>query len=332
MPAFPSLAVLAAPPPQRCTHWRVVIESVPRGDERDAQAQVRVFDDYEAAWQCVHDAHAERTDRIDRTHARLVDPQGRVLIDTHQERPFAQADRELLNLPSGTYRWHPHAGRYELLHAEHEAHATAHGEARLAGLLGRRSVSPKRLGRPGPTLSDLDLMLQAALRAPDHGGLHPWRVIEFRDDQRAALAECFEQEKLRRDPLASAFDVRRARDHAFRPPVLLAFVVSPQPRTKVPMREQWLAGGAALGNLLNAAHQLGFGAILLSGERCFDVGLLARLAIGADEYLAGFISIGRVVEEPPAARNVLSGRVWSCWSAEGREASTDLTDHRGRDA
>ena len=73
----------------------------------------------------------------------------------------------------------------------------------LRPLLSRRSVSPKRLIAPGPDLAALDLILQAALAAPDHGGLHPWRVIEFRAEHRGALAALFEQEKLRRDPLAA---------------------------------------------------------------------------------------------------------------------------------
>jgi nitroreductase len=183
----------------------------------------------------------------------------------------------------------------------------------LFQLLSRRSVSPKRLTRPGPSAREIDLLLQAAMRAPDHGTLHPWRVIEFRDEQRAQLARCFESEKLRRDPMASASDLRRAREHAIRPPGLLAFVVSPCQRSKVPLREQWLCAGAALGNLLNAAHQLDFGAIVLSGERCFDSVLVQQLGVGPGEQLAGFITIGRIAENPPPARNVLTAQVWSCW-------------------
>ena len=194
----------------------------------------------------------------------------------------------------------------------YEANHTA--AAAVASLIERRSVSPKRLGHPGPDFAEIDLMLQAALRAPDHGGLHPWRVIGFREDQRTALGHSFEQEKLRRDPLASAFDLHRARDHALLPPVLMAFVISPRARTKVPLREQWLAGGAALGNLLNAAHLLGYGAIMLSGERCFDALLMADIGLTNDEHLAGFISIGRIIEPPPAARKILSTQVWSCWN------------------
>ena len=186
-------------------------------------------------------------------------------------------------------------------------------EEALRPLLSRRSVSPKRLVAPGPDLAALELLLQAALSAPDHGRLHPWRVIEFRAAERAELAGLFEAEKLRRDPLATPVDILRARDHALTPPVLLGFVVAPHARTKIPLREQWLAAGAALGNLLNAAHQLGYGAIMLSGERCFDAPLLAALGVVGDEQLAGFISIGTIAKAPPPAHRPSSQTVWSCW-------------------
>jgi nitroreductase len=171
----------------------------------------------------------------------------------------------------------------------------------LKSLLSRRSVSPRRLAAPGPNRSEIDLMLQVALRGPDHAGLRPWYVIEFSDEQREALADIFEQEKLRRDPLAVTEDRQRARDHAMRPPTLLAFVVSPLAHSRVPAREQWLAAGAALGNLLNAAHVLGYGAMVLSGERCFDSVLSDQIGVAKHEFLAGFVSVGRIREVPPAA-------------------------------
>jgi len=186
----------------------------------------------------------------------------------------------------------------------------------LEVLLTRRSVSPRRLLPPGPNPEELDGLLQAGLRAPDHGGLHPWRVIEFRPHSREALADCFEQEKRRRDPLASPADLRRAREHATHPPLLLAFVVSPRPRSRVPAREQWLCAGAALGNILSAAHQLGYGAIVLSGERCFDEALVRQLGVQPGEHLAGFVSVGTIGEMPPPPRETLSQSVWSCWQGE----------------
>ncbi len=186
--------------------------------------------------------------------------------------------------------------------------------ATLAMLLSRRSVSPRRLVGPAPEPEHLDLMLEAALSAPDHGRLHPWRVIEFRADARDALAVLFEEEKQRRDPMASTADRQRARAHATDAPCLLAFVVSLRKRRKVPLREQWLAAGGALGNLMNAAHELGYGAMVLSGDRCYDRGVSAALGLTDGEFLAGFVSLGTIADPPPEAARPLSQAVWSCWS------------------
>lgn len=183
----------------------------------------------------------------------------------------------------------------------------------LRVLLARRSVSPRRLGGRGPTASELHVMLLAALRAPDHGALRPWRLIEFPPAARAALADLFEAEKLTRDPLTSTLDRARARDHATRPPQMLAFVVSPVAGA-VPIVEQWLSAGAALGNLLNAAHMLGYGAIILSGARVASPILRTALKLAAGEHLAGFIAVGGVDREPPPAPPADSSRQVSTWS------------------
>ncbi len=194
--------------------------------------------------------------------------------------------------------------------------------AGLAPLLARRSVSPRRLAMPGPDSGDMDLMIEAALCAPDHGALHPWRVLEFPAHQREALASLFEQEKLRRDPLAPADDIRRAREHATRAPALIAFIISPRPRSRVPVREQWLAAGAALGNFLNAAHHLGFGAIVLSGERCFDPALHSALGLREGEHLAGFISLGTITSQPSPRATVAPSSMRTAWQAEQAAAVT----------
>lgn len=192
-------------------------------------------------------------------------------------------------------------------------------------LLARRSVAPRRLGEPAPTSEQIDLIVQAALAAPDHGRLRPWRVIEFPVATRDVLAQLFEEEKRRRDPLASASDLRKAREHALRPPCLLAFVVCLRERKRVPEREQMLAAGAALGNLVNASHALGFGAIVLSGDRCFDAGIARDVGLGDGEFLAGFVSIGSVLETPPEATRPLSQDAWSCWTPRRAPAMSTPT-------
>lgn len=195
-------------------------------------------------------------------------------------------------------------------------------EATLTTLLGRRSVSPKRLTRPGPSREALNSIIGAALRAPDHGALLPWRVIEFPEETRHDLANLFAAEKVRRDPLVSEEDLQRAREHATHAPAVLAFIVRPQKNPLVPVLEQWLSAGAALGAILSAAHLLGFGAIMLSGERCQDGPLRAALGVQSDETLAGFISIGTIAKAPPPAARPPRDRVWSSWATARADATS----------
>jgi nitroreductase len=187
-------------------------------------------------------------------------------------------------------------------------------EATLRTLLTRRSVSPKRLTFPAPSREALSSIIGAALRAPDHSGLLPWRVIEFPSETRNSLAKLFEAEKLRRDPVATAADLVRAREHATHAPTVLAFVVRTQRHPLVPPQEQWLSAGAALGNILSAAHLLGFGAIILSGERCQDEQLRKAIGVKPEEFLAGFISLGTIAKAPPPAPRPPRERVWSSWT------------------
>lgn len=191
--------------------------------------------------------------------------------------------------------------------------ASAVASDAMRAMLDRRSVSPKRLGAPGPSADQLELVLRAALRAPDHGGLTPWRAIQIPDDHRSELAQIFAEEKHRRDPLACADDLQRAREHALNAPTLIAFVVSPRAGVTVPVHEQWLAAGAALGNILNAFDALGFGAIMLSGDRCSDAPLIDSLGLQYGERLAGFISAGTILKTPPAAMAKPIDSVWSQW-------------------
>ena len=56
-------------------------------------------------------------------------------------------------------------------------------------LLNRVSVG--RLLEPAPDAAQRELMFRAALRAPDHGQLRPWRFITVDGEARARLGELF---------------------------------------------------------------------------------------------------------------------------------------------
>ena len=59
----------------------------------------------------------------------------------------------------------------------------------INALLTRRSIS--QLRDPFPSKEKMKLVYQAALRAPDHSWLRPWRFIEVTGGGRKKLAQAF---------------------------------------------------------------------------------------------------------------------------------------------
>ncbi|HOB93508.1 MAG TPA: nitroreductase family protein [Aquabacterium sp.] len=170
--------------------------------------------------------------------------------------------------------------------------------ADLAGLVlaligSRQSVMPKRLEAPGPDAAQLRQLVDAAACAPDHRGLRPWRLVRIGDDQRGRLADLFEACTRDRDPDASAEDIARSREKAHRAPVLLLAVLRGEPPDdEVPLVERAITLGAALMNLLLAAHGLGFGAMLTSGRAVRNPRFARAFALAPGEQAVCFVSIG----------------------------------------
>ena len=69
----------------------------------------------------------------------------------------------------------------------------------IESLLTRHSMGIKHLSEPGPTPEQLDEMVAAAMRAPDHAGLVPWRLCAVQGSAREHLAELFVAHASRKD-------------------------------------------------------------------------------------------------------------------------------------
>lgn len=155
--------------------------------------------------------------------------------------------------------------------------------------LGRRfSIGPKHLAAPAPTDADLLQAACVALRAPDHGGLNPFRFVKIGTHQRERLGTLFAQDAARRGH--GAEEVERASQRAHNGPVLLALVGRLRPDDHVPEHEQWLCIGAALMNFLNALHLMGFGAKTLSGESLRDPDIQAAFCREGETLLAWIVA------------------------------------------
>lgn len=168
--------------------------------------------------------------------------------------------------------------------------------AALELLLSRHLPWP--LTGPVPDAADLKLVFNAAMRAPDHGQLRPWRFITIRDEARAALGEVYAQAARERDP---GSDGERFRTKAMAAPLIIAVVVSPTVPHKVPVGEQELAVAAAAMNMLNALHMLGYGGFWATGLNSYDRRVTKALGVDETERLVGFLYVGTPKEpsSPP---------------------------------
>jgi nitroreductase len=152
--------------------------------------------------------------------------------------------------------------------------------------------SAKTYGDTAPSKDELAVVLQAAVRAPDHGRLRPWRFMLIAGDQRRKLGDILAASALRRTPGLSAGDLQRERDKAMRAPLIIVVVCRAVTGTKVPVIEQILAAGAAAQNVLLALHTLGYAAAWKTGEAAYDQEVKKALGLAVDDHLVAFIYTG----------------------------------------
>ncbi len=153
-------------------------------------------------------------------------------------------------------------------------------------------VSVPRLAEPAPTAAQLDVMFRAALRAPDHGQLRPWRFLTVEGEARRQLGELFVHALQAREPNVPDEAIQKARKMPLRAPMLVAVIARVQSHPKVPGSEQLLAVACAAHGLLLAAHAQGVGAVWRTGELSHDRFVADGLGLAADEHLLGFIYLG----------------------------------------
>lgn len=157
--------------------------------------------------------------------------------------------------------------------------------------LNTRSTA-KTYGETAPTKEHLAIALHAAVRAPDHGRLRPWRFMLIEGNQRRKFGEMLAASALRRVPGLSEGDLQRERDKAMRAPMVIVVACRAVSGTKVPVIEQILAAGAAAQNILLALHAQGYAAAWKTGEAAYDPEVKKSLGLAVDDHLVGFIYAG----------------------------------------
>ncbi|MDO8280932.1 MAG: nitroreductase [Burkholderiaceae bacterium] len=172
-------------------------------------------------------------------------------------------------------------------------------------------ISPVKLTEPAPTAQQREILLQAACSAPDHGRLQPWRFTFIEGAARERLGDLMAASLQRREPQAAVDKLQAERAKALRAPLIVVAAAQIQVG-KVPAVEQAVATGAAVQNMMLAAHALGLGAFWRTGAVVYDEAFKQAFGLSAQDTIVGIVYIG-TIGAAGRARDAMNPSVHTNW-------------------
>jgi len=155
-------------------------------------------------------------------------------------------------------------------------------------LLNRRSAS--RLAAPAPSGEVLQNIINAGMRAPDHGALQPWRFVIVENDGLIRFSNLLRSaaEKDGMDEKA----IEKATQAPMRAPQIITIIADVKESAKVPEWEQVVSAGCAVQAMQMAALAQGFNGIWRTGA--WTEHAAVRQAFGCEEkdHIVGFLYLG----------------------------------------
>ena len=148
-------------------------------------------------------------------------------------------------------------------------------------------VKPDALSR-----ETIEKLLSAAVQAPNHYRVRPWRFVVLTGDSRSKLGDVMAASHKDRQPdlPQEAFD--KTRNMPLRAPVLIAVAADKPSEEKVIEIENVSAASAACMNILLAATALELGVIWRTGVWARDPKVKEFLGFAPDQHIVGFIYVG----------------------------------------
>jgi nitroreductase len=168
----------------------------------------------------------------------------------------------------------------------------------LDAILTRHSIAKVK---PEPVPKEtIQKLLQAAVQAPNHYRVRPWRFVVLTGKSRQALGEVLAQALKKQNPELPDAGMQIERAKPLRAPVLIAVGVDKPDDSRVLETENICAVAAAVENLLLAAHAEGLGAMWRTGSAARDPEVKKFLGFKPDQELISFVYIGYLDATQPA--------------------------------
>ena len=164
-------------------------------------------------------------------------------------------------------------------------------------LLLNRSSEP-RLQAPPPQGQALENIKQAALRAPDHASLSPWKFIVCQNQGLTRLGNIFRQAAIVANK--SEKEIERAPQLPFRAPMVMVAIAKYCEHEKVPWVEQVASASCAVHAMQMAAVAQGFSGVWRTGSFAQDPIVKQAFELSEHDEIVGFLYLGSAaVTRPP---------------------------------
>ena len=140
------------------------------------------------------------------------------------------------------------------------------------------NVEPDPISR-----AQIDMLLDAAVQAPNHYKVRPWRFAVIAGTGREALGAAMVKALIRRHPDVDANGLEKERTKPLRAPLIIAVGVDPPEDHRVIEVENICAVAAACENILLAATDMGLAGYWRTGESARDPEVKELLGLAPDQ-------------------------------------------------
>ncbi len=162
----------------------------------------------------------------------------------------------------------------------------------IEAIASRRTVKRMDADR-APSRADVEAVIEAATWAPNHHMTEPWRFVVLEDGARMRLGQA-----LAAALAASSAEpileerLRKEREKPLSSPVIIALIGVPGRGENIVAQEEVVAAGAALQNMLLAAHSLGLATSVRTGAHSYSEGIRTFFEMSEGESLIAMVHVG----------------------------------------
>jgi nitroreductase len=155
----------------------------------------------------------------------------------------------------------------------------------------RRTIKKMEIDK-APADDQIMTIIEAATWAPNHHLTEPWRFVIVTGEGRRKLGDALAQGLSSSGARPTPERIEQERGKPMSAPVIVVLISCPKRGENIVPQEEMVAAGAALQNMLLAAHSLDLGSMVRTGASSYSAEVRDALGLKESETLVGMVYLG----------------------------------------